>query len=155
MRNFKQAFTMIELVFVIVVLGVLAAIAVPKFAANRTDAQMAKARASIASIRSSIVSERQVRLIKGDNKYINKLHSSDTTLFDGNGTSELLMYGIKAKDEDGHWQTAPTAGTGSATGKEIWVYEYKILSKTNKFTYTQEKGTFLCTDGDFCPKLTD
>lgn len=34
----KNAFTMIELIFVIVILGVLAAFAIPKLAATRTDA---------------------------------------------------------------------------------------------------------------------
>ncbi|MBU1990199.1 type II secretion system GspH family protein, partial [bacterium] len=49
----KNAFTMIELVFVIVVLGILAAIAIPKFATTRTDAIIAKGRADISSIRSA------------------------------------------------------------------------------------------------------
>jgi general secretion pathway protein G len=34
----KRAFTMIELIFVIVILGILAAVAVPKLAATRNDA---------------------------------------------------------------------------------------------------------------------
>ena len=34
----KHAFTMIELVFVIVILGILAAVAIPRFAATRNDA---------------------------------------------------------------------------------------------------------------------
>ena len=35
----KKAFTMIELIFVIVVIGILAAIAIPKLAASRNDAE--------------------------------------------------------------------------------------------------------------------
>jgi prepilin-type N-terminal cleavage/methylation domain-containing protein len=37
----KKAFTMIELIFVIVVLGMLASVAVPKLMATRTDAKIA------------------------------------------------------------------------------------------------------------------
>jgi len=37
----KSAFTMIELIFVIVILGILAAVAIPKFAATRDDATTA------------------------------------------------------------------------------------------------------------------
>ena len=58
----RKAFTMIELVFVIVVIGILAAIAIPKFAATRDDAQIAKGRSDVAAIRAAIVSERQGRL---------------------------------------------------------------------------------------------
>ena len=38
----KNAFTMIELIFVIVILGILTAVAIPKFAATRDDAQVSK-----------------------------------------------------------------------------------------------------------------
>jgi prepilin-type N-terminal cleavage/methylation domain-containing protein len=38
----KKAFTMIELIFVIVIIGILASVAIPKLAATRDDAQVSK-----------------------------------------------------------------------------------------------------------------
>ena len=137
MKNYRYAFTMIELVFVIVVLGILAAIAIPKFAATRTDAQISKGRADISSIRSAIMTERQTRLIKGDSNYINSLSHGTTTLFDGNGTasSQLLMYGITSGTTDGHWSTDDNA-------MPYVSYIYKVGSKSCNFTYNPAKGTF-------------
>ena len=151
MKNSRNAFTMLELIFVIVILGILAAIAVPHFAATRLDAQITKGKSDVASIRSAIVSERQSRLIKGDSSWINKLHSSTTSYFDGNGTgtndAKLLMYGITPEDKDGHWHGVAASGTN-------WTYKYKLEGTDNTFTYNPSDGTFKCTSGTRCNDLT-
>ncbi|OQX60379.1 MAG: hypothetical protein B5M52_00180 [Helicobacteraceae bacterium 4484_230] len=127
MKNTK-AFTMIELVFVIVVLGILAAVAIPRFSATRDDAKIAAGRATIAAVRSGIVSERQTRLLRGQNNYV-------ATLDDD--FANILSY------EPGSGWTTVTAGT---------VFKYTFGSSSATFTYTPSDGKFLCTSGD-CAKL--
>ncbi|WP_345980389.1 prepilin-type N-terminal cleavage/methylation domain-containing protein [Sulfurimonas sp. HSL3-2] len=151
MKKYKNAFTMIEMVYVIVILGILAGIAIPKLVATRTDAVLANGRSDVAAIRTAISTERQKRFMKGDSSYISALDSgvgqnaAGVTIFDGNGVagSTLLTYGITTKNSDGGWMK-----TGATT------YAYKVAGAQNTFTYNNADGTFKCTAGTYCDQLS-
>jgi len=50
----RSGFTMIELIFVIVILGILASVAIPKIAATRDDAKVSKALTELATLKSDL-----------------------------------------------------------------------------------------------------
>ena len=133
----KNAFTMIELIFVIVILGILSAVALPKFSGMGTEAHIAKARSDISSIRSSILTERQSRLIKGDSSWISGLSQNQTTLFDGNDSDHtLLQYGIASGTTDGKWE--------NTDGDPYKEYKFHIDNLDIVFDYNSTTGRFDC-----------
>ena len=59
----KKGFTMIELIFVIVILGILASVAIPRLAGTRTDAEIS---ATVANIRTLISDAAAYYAVKGE-----------------------------------------------------------------------------------------
>ena len=106
MKNKHKAFTMIELVFVIVVMGILAAIAIPKLAATRDDAVMAKAKTTVASVRSALATLRQKRILRGN---FTPIDEGDV----GTHFENLLEYSVKSCSTSrcGGWSSSGTTYT--------------------------------------------
>ena len=59
----KKGFTMIELIFVIVILGILASVAIPRLASTREDAEIS---ATVANIRTLISDAASYYAVKGE-----------------------------------------------------------------------------------------
>jgi general secretion pathway protein G len=159
MRLQKNAFTMIELIFVIVILGILAAVAIPKFAQSKTQADVAKGRSDVATIRTAIMNERQKRLLSGDTSFI-----SGTTLNSGGLFGGVLTYPETDSTSDGHWSKIADDANKSTYyfhvgGEDVLFTYYK--NETTVGTTTYKAGTFTCDankDGNasqkYCYQLT-
>jgi general secretion pathway protein G len=149
---------MIELMFVIVILGVLAAVALPKFASTKNMADVSKARSDVAAIRSSIMTERQSQLIKGINTYIPALSTdgvtTGSTLFTGRNGRVLLTYGIVAGN------SATSEGKWTPSGSEEKQYKFYANGVSVVFDYNATSGSFSCdrdngTYGTICKQIID
>lgn len=133
----KKAFTLIELVFVIVILGILATVAIPKLIVTRDDAEIAKAKSQIAAVRSGIQLKRNEMILSGQQGYPTNLEYG-TCCFGG-----ILSTRIEErKDDNSYGWKKETDGS----------YTINTNKEQVKFTYSDSDGSFKCegatTDDD-------
>ncbi len=127
----KKAFTLIELVFVIVILGILATVAIPKLIVTRDDAEIAKAKSQIAAVRSGIQLKRNEMILSGTQGYPTNLEDG-ACCFGG-----ILSTRIEErKDDNSYGWKKDTDGS----------YTINTNKEQVKFTYDKDKGSFKCEE---------
>jgi len=134
MKQTKSAFTMIELIFVIVILGILAAVIVPKLATTRADVEVATKAQSIVTATGEISS---YAIARGniDSNFSNMSNAIDSlvlsgeavlaskkaTIKIGNISDCIVMEVLGASDEN------LSLTFGSANGDNICVALQKLI----------------------------
>ena len=146
---------MIELVFVVVIIGILAAVAVPRLSATRDDAQITKARVLVASVRNALAMERQKRILRGKFEPLTAVGDSTYVFgnfYDANGDTNVtvLEYPIRSENKKDRWYF-PSSGDeyifGSTLGDVIFqVVGGKFECDTNKTTNTNATGCTTLTN---------
>jgi len=147
MKNSKKAFTMVELVFVIAIVGILAAVAIPRLSATRDDAQITKARTLVASVRNALAMERQKRILRGEFKPLTGVGNATNVFgnfYDENGDTgnSVLEYPVPSvADTKDHWSFS--AGTGK-DGRDQYIFN----STLGDVAFEVVDGKFLCNSED-------
>jgi len=154
LRENRSGFTMIELIMVIVIVGILAAVAIPKFAMNRNDAIVTTAKTTVSSIRSALATEKQRRVLSGNFTPITSLSVDsgfDVEIFDGfdgsdkNPVLEYPLHSCVDSSSVGCWVSDGTT------------YTYKMPSFDLTENFIIDNNRFICENptSDVCKKLTN
>jgi prepilin-type N-terminal cleavage/methylation domain-containing protein len=111
-RTGQSGFTLIELVIVIVILGILAAVAIPKYEDMREQARVATLKGELGSIRSAIAIQYSRNALNGGAAF----PTLDGTIFaDGRVPREPILNSLAVKttsgvDGTGGWQYTQASG---------------------------------------------
>jgi len=122
----KRAFTLIELLFVILAIGILAAIAMPKFTGALEQAKIAEVKSTVAAVRSGLQVYKNKHIMLGQNPYPGDLSGSS-------GLFEKVLPHPVTQDTQKGWEKVSTTR-----------YKYHLDSGVIVFDYNPSTGSFDC-----------
>lgn len=145
----KKAFSMMEIIFVIVIIGILAGVAAPKILASRDDAEMLKLKETVALIRTGIEAySNDILYSKGVKEYPTGLCTNSSGAKQCASGDKLFSAISKQTFKTGAGKHSWTfANTGDI---KTQIFIYNAGSDECRFMYDNEKGKFECKSSNEC-----
>lgn len=131
MKNKQSGFTLIELVVVITILGILSALALPRFAALQTDARIATMNAALGSIRAAAALTHSTQLTQN-------LAANSAVTLEGSSIPMGNGYPLASNVSIGH-------AAGLATAAGVALPEYVLSVVNGVFTVTPDANHANCS----------
>lgn len=122
----RQGFTMIELVVVVLIVGIMAAIAVPRMSANATTAKQNSAKQSLATVRNAI-----------------ELYKADNSSYPPDNTTLVTVLKPYLK---GPFPAAPLGANAGSTSIAAGIDPAGVVTGTAGWAYTAATGDFYLND---------
>jgi len=153
----KKSFTLIELIFVIVIIGLLASVAVPKFNQTKANASAVSAKSIVSSVRTAIATKHGEWIINddlnSDDGYTPqgypirlddaKANTAGENLFVGNTTLPILKNPVKSCLYNNCWFKYKADDSEN----NISYYAYKFTDEDNiTLDYNGSNGKFTCNN---------
>ncbi len=143
----KKAFTMIELVFVIVVLGILSSIAISKMAVTRDDAQIVKGKSQVSAIRSAITLMRSKNMMRGMVNGGNPVKLDALATVTSSDGEKLFDYDSNSSDSTKKILDYPLYSKSTGGWRKVANNKYTFNVTNLDINFTYNAGSFDCTHG--------
>ena len=135
----RRAYTLLELIFIVVILGILSAVAIPRLFVSRSDATISNAKTQLAATRSGISLKYNDNLLQAKPEFPKKLDNANPNkLFEN-----VINIPIKDNGDKNGWHRA---------GDDK--YTFMLDGKVANFKYDKTTGDFSCNDqNEICKSL--
>lgn len=120
----QKGFTLIELIVIIVILGILAAVAIPRFVDIQTEARIAKMQGAVGAIKGAAATAHAAWLVKG---------GTSVTM---EGATVPIRYGYPDVGGDGDTNTATSGSNSGIVIAAGGLTDYNIVAGTSATTIT-------------------